>query len=70
MTDKPSKPVQRSAGARRLLPVIRVLLIPLICVLALFAGLAIGYVTLGGQPFADVWKLSTWKHLFDLVFAP
>ena len=51
------------------LRVLRHLRVPILCCIALLAGLSIGYVKLGGQPFAEVWKLDTWKHLIDLVFA-
>jgi len=73
MTAKQTKP----KTARKSLPrglaitlrILRHLLVPILCCIALLAGLSIGYVKLGGQPFADVWKLETWKHLIDLVFA-
>jgi cytochrome b subunit of formate dehydrogenase len=38
------------------------------CVLAIGGGLVVGYVRLGGQPLAEVWKFATWKHLYDLIF--
>jgi len=44
--------------------------IPFLCVIALFAGMAIGYVYLGKAPMSDIWKWNTWRHAFDLVFAP
>ncbi|WP_409343752.1 DNA-directed RNA polymerase subunit beta [Paenibacillus sp. MBLB4367] len=76
MTSKPSKSEKTKAARKRLpralvitLRILRHLLIPILCCIALLAGLSIGYVKLGGQPFADVWKLDTWKHLIDLVFA-
>lgn len=52
-----------------LLRTLRHLLVPVLCVIALAAGVAVGYVKLGGQPLADVWKMETWKHLIDLVFS-
>lgn len=48
---------------------IRMLIIPVLCIAALIVGLAIGYVVLGDKPLADVFDSSTWKHMYDLVFA-
>jgi hypothetical protein len=48
--------------------IFRVLFIPALCLVALIAGLTIGYSTIGGGDPADVFKLETWKHLYDLVF--
>jgi flagellar basal body-associated protein FliL len=45
-------------------------LIPLLLVAALGGGLVIGYVVLGKKEFSDVLQWSTWKHVYDLVFAP
>lgn len=45
------------------------LMVPFLCLAALFVGLIIGYVYLGEQEAADVFKLQTWKHLVDLVLA-
>lgn len=56
---------------RKLKPVLRllrILLVPILCVAALFAGLIIGYVYVGKQPLEDVWSIETWRHLFDLMF--
>jgi len=58
---------------RRRVPVwgiIQVFLIPLLLVAALGGGLAAGYVILGKKELADVLQWSTWKHVYDLVFAP
>jgi hypothetical protein len=30
----------------------------------------VGYVVLGKKEFSDVLLWSTWKHVYDLVFAP
>ena len=49
---------------------IKVLMIPVLCVVALMAGMAIGYVVLGKRELADVFDMNTWKHMYDLVFAP
>ncbi|WP_339318557.1 DNA-directed RNA polymerase subunit beta [Paenibacillus sp. FSL R10-2734] len=45
-------------------------LIPLLLIAALGGGLAVGYVVLGKKEFSDVLQWSTWKHVYDLVFAP
>lgn len=54
---------------RIILSIIRFLLIPALCLAALFVGLTIGYATIGGGEASDVFKFDTWKHLYDLVFA-
>jgi hypothetical protein len=48
---------------------LRFWLVPVLCLIALIIGLHIGYGQLGGKNMADVWDFSTWKHLYDLVFA-
>ncbi|ASA24519.1 DNA-directed RNA polymerase subunit beta [Paenibacillus donghaensis] len=45
-------------------------LIPLLLVAALGGGLVAGYVIVGKREFSDVLQWSTWKHVYDLVFAP
>lgn len=52
-----------------LLWLLRMLIVPVLSVCALLVGLWIGYSYIGGAEAADIWKWSTWKHLFDLVFA-
>lgn len=54
---------------RYLWPVVRHLIVPAVCILALMFGLAAGYTVLGDRPLSEVWKLETWKHMFDLVFS-
>jgi hypothetical protein len=49
--------------------VLRFLLIPFLCVAAVAIGLYAGYSVIGDGQGADVWKLETWKHLIDLIFA-
>jgi hypothetical protein len=51
-----------------ILRVLRFFLVPALLVAALFIGLAIGYSTIGGESASDVFKIETWKHLYDLVF--
>ncbi|MNN66282.1 DNA-directed RNA polymerase subunit beta [compost metagenome] len=45
-------------------------LIPVLLVAALSGGMVAGYVILGKKEFSDVLQWSTWKHVYDLVFAP
>lgn len=49
--------------------ILRIVLILLVLVAALAAGTVVGYVVFGKQDASDIWNLSTWKHVFDLVFA-
>lgn len=50
--------------------IIQWFLIPLLLIAALAGGLVTGYVVLGKKEFSDVLQWSTWKHVYDLVFAP
>ena len=50
--------------------IIQWFLIPLLLVAALGGGLVVGYVILGKKELGDVLLWSTWKHVYDLVFAP
>ncbi|SEU13853.1 DNA-directed RNA polymerase subunit beta [Paenibacillus sp. NFR01] len=50
--------------------IIQWFLIPILLVGALAGGLVTGYVVLGHREFSDVLQFSTWKHVYDLVFAP
>jgi hypothetical protein len=70
-TPKPNKKVKplKPRWLRIVLGTLKIISIPAICVLALIVGLWIGYAKLGHQPAADIFHLSTWKHLIDLVFA-
>lgn len=45
-------------------------LIPLLLMVALGGGLVAGYVIVGKREFSEVLQWSTWKHVYDLVFAP
>ena len=45
-------------------------MIPLFLLAALLGGMIAGYVVVGKESMADVFKWETWKHVFDLVFAP
>lgn len=67
---------QSSNSARRTLPawvrvtlkLLRFLIVPVLCIGALYVGLYVGYTVVGEQPSDDVLEWSTWKHLYDLVF--
>lgn len=54
---------------RVVLKLLRFLIVPVLCLSALYAGLYVGYTVLGEQPPEHVLEWSTWKHLYDLVFA-
>lgn len=60
------------AGKRRSgwIILLRIVLVLLLLAAALIGGMAVGYVVLGKQNISDVLQWSTWKHVFDLVFAP
>ncbi|HEY0827954.1 MAG TPA: DNA-directed RNA polymerase subunit beta [Bacilli bacterium] len=69
-TASPNKVRKRfPRGLRITLKVMKFFLVPVLCLIALYAGLVIGYSKIGGQEAADILKLETWKHLYDLVFA-
>jgi len=48
---------------------VKVFIIPVLCVMALILGMAVGYHLLGSRPVSEVFELDTWKHMYDLVFA-
>ncbi|WP_240666789.1 DNA-directed RNA polymerase subunit beta [Longirhabdus pacifica] len=48
---------------------LKVFIVALSCFIALFGGLYIGYAVIGHGEAADVFDFSTWKHVYDLVFA-
>ncbi|WP_150270563.1 DNA-directed RNA polymerase subunit beta [Paenibacillus tepidiphilus] len=50
--------------------IIQWFLIPLLLIAALGCGLTAGYVVLGKRELTEVLQWSTWKHVYDLVFAP
>ncbi|WP_068778937.1 DNA-directed RNA polymerase subunit beta [Paenibacillus sp. GM2] len=49
---------------------LRIVLVLLFFAVALIGGAIAGYVVLGKQDIHDVLDWSTWRHVFDLVFAP
>ncbi|MFC5403605.1 DNA-directed RNA polymerase subunit beta [Cohnella soli] len=71
-TSRPNEPAKRSSGkviGRIVWVSVKILIIPVLCVAALIVGLAIGYGVLGDRPMSEVFDSSTWKHMYDLVFA-
>lgn len=50
--------------------VLRIVCILLFLILAFFGGAVAGFVILGKQDLSHVWDINTWKHVYDLVFAP
>jgi len=67
MTDKNNPEVKRRAWW---VPLLKIVLILLFFAVALIGGAIAGYVVLGKQDIHDVLNWSTWRHVFDLVFAP
>jgi hypothetical protein len=66
----PKKPRKRKKlWIRIILFTLRLLLVPFLCLCALYAGLVIGYVRIGGQPSSDIFDMATWKHLYELVYS-
>ena len=60
---KPTKWVQI-----RLVPIwLRVLIIFVLLLVAVVAGLTVGYSILGDGESSDVLKWSTWQHLLDII---
>ncbi|MBJ6361903.1 DNA-directed RNA polymerase subunit beta [Paenibacillus sp. GCM10012307] len=66
---KPGKKKRRPLPVRILLFLLRTSIVPLILIIALIAGLYIGYVMLGKGPEGDVWEWQTWRHMYDLIFS-
>ncbi|WP_165861435.1 DNA-directed RNA polymerase subunit beta [Paenibacillus paeoniae] len=49
--------------------VLRKSIVPIIMVVMLIVGLYVGFVYLGDGSKSDVFEWTTWRHLYDLVFA-
>ncbi|AOZ93215.1 DNA-directed RNA polymerase subunit beta [Paenibacillus crassostreae] len=45
-------------------------MIPIFLLIALISGMVVGYVILGKRSIEEVFLWETWKHVYDLVFAP
>ncbi|MDQ0902973.1 MULTISPECIES: DNA-directed RNA polymerase subunit beta [unclassified Paenibacillus] len=71
MSDKPAPPKKkpRPKWLHIIWLIFKIIRIPVLCVLAVFIGLWIGYTKLGHQPAGEIFHMSTWRHLYDLVFA-
>lgn len=69
MAQKNKKSTPGDKVLKVFLRVLRILLVPILCIAALYVGLMIGYVYIGGQDAAEVMQWNTWKHLYDLVFS-
>ncbi len=71
-SSRPTPPAGNSAGrtiGRIAWMTFKILIIPVLCLLALVTGLAVGYTMLGDRPLSEVFDISTWKHMYDLVFS-
>jgi hypothetical protein len=71
---KPTKPAKKPRKRKKLwvriiLFTLRLLLVPVLCLCALYVGLVIGYVRIGQQPYSDIFDMATWKHLYELVYS-
>ncbi|MCR2806766.1 DNA-directed RNA polymerase subunit beta [Paenibacillus soyae] len=44
-------------------------IVPIIMIVMLVVGLYAGYTILGSGSKEDVFKIETWRHLYDLIFA-
>lgn len=66
MTEQKQTEVVRKSRWR----ITRYFIIPLLLVISLLGGLIVGYVVVGKHSLADVFNVTTWRHVFDLVFAP
>lgn len=65
---KEKQPTKRPTWVSFLIRLGKELTIPVLCIIALIAGLTVGYVYVGKRSMDEVWMVSTWKHLWDLVF--
>lgn len=63
------KPTQNRKKTPRWRIVLR-FMIPLFLLIALVVGVIVGYVVFGKRSLGEVFEWDTWKHVFDLVFAP
>lgn len=60
---------RKPLGLRILLWMLVKSIVPILFVIILLVGLYIGFVVIGNKPSSEVFQWSTWKHMYDLVFA-
>ena len=65
----PAKKPAKKKKKHPALTVLRFVLVPVLCLLALGAGLAVGYTYIGDRPLSEAMNMSTWKHVWDLIFS-
>ncbi|MGO0063658.1 DNA-directed RNA polymerase subunit beta [Brevibacillus fluminis] len=47
----------------------KLLIVPFLLFFSLMIGLVIGYSVLGKLPASEVFQISTYKHMYDLIFS-
>lgn len=67
---KAAKPEKKRKKRHPVLRVLRWFLVPALCLIALAAGMAVGYSYIGHEPTAEVFEWGTWKHVWELIFGP
>ncbi|MBG9794217.1 hypothetical protein ABD76_17605 [Paenibacillus dendritiformis] len=68
-TEGQSKGTAKKKAGSSVKWLVRLVIVPLICLLTLIAGLITGYVVVGKGTVAEALNFDTWRHLFQLVFA-
>lgn len=68
-TGKSNVRVKLNPALRVFLWLLRKSVVPLLCLIAVVGGLYIGFTVVGKQPGSEVFEWSTWRHMYDLVFA-
>lgn len=68
-TETESHPKKMRKLRIRLIPIwLRLVLLIVLSLIFMTAGAAVGYGALGGGKTTDVFKISTWTHIHDLVY--
>ncbi|MDO3412105.1 DNA-directed RNA polymerase subunit beta [Saccharibacillus sp. CPCC 101409] len=68
MDEQSEAPKRRKKSfGRRLLRFILFIILFAVCIAG---GMVFGYVYVGKQPLEEAFRPETWRHVFDLVFAP
>lgn len=67
--ERAKKPTNDNEKVRiRIIPIwLRILLVIAGCLFAVLLGLTIGYAIIGEGSFGEIFKISTWTHMIDLV---